>query len=133
MFSISSSRDLTASGKAFLSVAALTFFVSISVCAQQSGSGSPAIVQPGAPGQPTKTLPGNARAVLPPKSAKDVEFMQGMIMHHSQAVEMVAMMPERTTNKELLLLGERISKSQSDEMAFMKRWLVTRGESTEMK
>jgi len=59
--------------------------------------------------------------------------MQGMIMHHAQAVEMTALIGTHTTNKALSLLGERISKSQSDEMAFMKRWLTTRGEPTTMK
>lgn len=59
--------------------------------------------------------------------------MQGMIMHHSQAVEMSALIDSRTENKELRLLGARISQSQSDEMNFMKRWLQARGESTSMK
>lgn len=85
------------------------------------------IVRPGAPGEETKVLPPNTKAVLPPSSAKDVEFMQGMIMHHAQAVEMVALMSSRTENKELRLLGARISQSQSDEMNFMKRWLENRG------
>jgi uncharacterized protein (DUF305 family) len=52
--------------------------------------------------------------------------MQGMIMHHNQAVEMVALMPGRTKNPKLLSLGQRISISQSDEMKFMKRWLTYR-------
>lgn len=90
------------------------------------------IVQPGAPGQPTKILPSNTRAELPARSAKDVEFMQGMIMHHAQAVEMVALMGSRTENKELLLLGARISHTQADEISFMRRWLVFRGEPVEM-
>ena len=59
--------------------------------------------------------------------------MQGMIMHHAQAVEMTALIESRTENKELRLLGERISHSQSDEMNFMKRWLETRGEPTAMQ
>ncbi len=54
--------------------------------------------------------------------------MQGMIMHHAQAVEMTALIESHTTNKELRLFGARISHSQSDEMAFMKRWLAARGE-----
>ncbi|MDQ6651976.1 MAG: DUF305 domain-containing protein [Acidobacteriota bacterium] len=54
--------------------------------------------------------------------------MQGMIMHHSQAVEMTALMESHMANKNLRLLGARISKSQSDEMKFMKRWLEARGE-----
>ena len=59
--------------------------------------------------------------------------MQGMIMHHAQAVEMVALMGSRTENKELRLFGARISHSQSDEMNFMKRWLEARGEPTAVK
>jgi len=102
------------------------------VCAQQSDTLTPVVVQPGAPGQPTRTLPPSTRAVLPPSSPKDVEFMQGMIMHHAQAVEMTALMESRTENKELRLLGARISHSQSEEIRFMKRWLEARGEPTEM-
>jgi uncharacterized protein (DUF305 family) len=70
--------------------------------------------------------------MLPPRSPKDVEFMQGMIMHHAQAVEMTALIEASTQNKELRLLGARISHSQSEEIGFMKRWLQARGEPTEM-
>ena len=58
--------------------------------------------------------------------------MQGMIMHHGQAVEMTALINERTTNKNLRLLGARISHSQADEMKYMERWLQIRGEPTSM-
>ena len=58
--------------------------------------------------------------------------MQGMIMHHAQAVEMTALISERSTNKNLRLLGARISHSQASEMRFMERWLKLRGESTSM-
>jgi uncharacterized protein (DUF305 family) len=51
-----------------------------------------------------------------------------MIMHHAQAVEMTALIESHTQNKPLRSLGERISRSQSDEINFMKRWLMTRGE-----
>ena len=98
------------------------------VAAQRSGLIHRSIVQPGAPGQATKVLPSNTRAVLPARSAKDIEFMQGMIMHHAQAVEMAALIESRTENKDLSLLGARISQSQADEMNFMKRWLDNRGE-----
>ena len=112
----------------FLAACALGLFLSIGVRAQEA-----VIVQPGAPGQASKTLPASTRAQLPPRSQKDLEFMQGMIMHHAQAVEMVALMSDRTQRKDLLSLGARISHSQADEMNFMKRWLEIRGESTEMK
>lgn len=107
-------------------------FMSAPLFGQQSGQGAPVIVQPGAPGQPTRVLPPGTHAQLPPLSPKDVEFMQGMIMHHAQAVEMTAWIESRTENKALRLLGARISQSQSAEMTFMKRWLAIRGESTSM-
>ncbi|MGA7225265.1 MAG: DUF305 domain-containing protein, partial [Candidatus Acidiferrales bacterium] len=101
--------------------------------AQQSDSAAaPVVVQPGAPGQPTKRLPASTKGTLPPPSSADVEFMQGMIMHHEQAVVMTAWIPSHTENKDLRLLGERISRSQSDEINFMKRWLATRGEPLTM-
>ena len=99
---------------------------------QQSAPVAPVVVQPGAPGMPTKTLPANTRGSLPPESPKNVEFMQGMIMHHSQAVEMTALIPSHTENAELRSLGARISSSQSDEMNFMKRWLALRGQPISM-
>ncbi|MGB7923350.1 MAG: DUF305 domain-containing protein [Pyrinomonadaceae bacterium] len=106
-----------------------TCFLSLPVYAQQADSKRPpVVVQPGAPGQPTQTLPPSTRATLPPRSPKDVEFMQGMSMHHAQAVEMTALIESHTENKDLRLLGARISKSQSDEIMLMKRWLEARGE-----
>ena len=101
---------------------------SLPVCAQQADPGTPVVVQPGAPGQPTRTLPPSTRATLPPRSSADVQFMQGMIMHHAQAVEMTALIASHTENKDLRSLGARISSSQSDEIKFMKRWLAARGD-----
>ena len=96
--------------------------------AQQGEPATPVVVQPGAPGQPTRTLPPSTRATLPPYSPADVQFMQHMILHHAQAVEMTSLIESHTHNKQLRSLGERISRSQSDEINFMKRWLTTRGE-----
>ena len=101
---------------------------SLPVCAQQADRATPVVVQPGAPGQPTRTLPPSTRATLPPRSPADVRFMQGMIMHHAQAVEMTALIESHTTTKDLRSLAARISHSQSDEIKFMKRWLEARGE-----
>jgi uncharacterized protein (DUF305 family) len=58
--------------------------------------------------------------------------MQGMIMHHQQAVEMTALIPSHTGNKDLQSLGARISSSQSSEIKFMQRWLAARGEPISM-
>src|SRR4029077_16128461 len=54
---------------------------SLRVCAQTAPA-TPVVVQPGAPGKPTRTLPSTMRATLPPASPADAQFMQGMIMHH---------------------------------------------------
>jgi uncharacterized protein (DUF305 family) len=115
------SRSLTAS-----------FFLltAIATSAQQAAP----IVQPGAPGQPGKFLT-EATVRIPPRPpfGADVEFMQGMIMHHSQAVEMVALLRTRGKSPILKSFGEKISISQSDEIGFMKRWLESRGKATTME
>jgi len=98
---------------------------------QQAEPKAPVVVQPGAPGQPTTTLPSSTRPTLQTASAADVQFMQHMIIHHAQAVEMTALIESHTTNAELRTLGERISRSQSDEIKFMKRWLTARGAPVE--
>ena len=117
----------------FLAAIAFGSIMPLAVPAQQGEvKPQPVIVQPGAPGQRTQILPSSTRAQLPPLSAKDVEFMQGMIMHHGQAVEMTALINERSTNKDLRLLGARISHSQAEEMKYMERWLKLRGQSTSM-
>ncbi len=112
---------------------AFVFCLSLNAYAQKTESNdSPVIVQPGSPGQATKILPPATTAKLPPVSKMDVKFMQGMIHHHAQAVEMVALIESRTENKEVRLLGSRISHSQAEEIEFMKRWLEIRGEKTSM-
>jgi len=113
-------------GASFLIVIAFLPFAARS----QADTPKPVVVQPGAPGAPTKKLPSSTKASLPPASPADVEFMQVMILHHAQAVEMTAMIPTHTGRKDLRSLGARISSSQSDEIKFMKRWLATRGESS---
>ena len=125
-------RYITKVGNRPLAVIALASFLSLSTvdapnaAAQQTKQ--PVIVQPGAPGQPTRTLPPSTRPTLPPTSRADVQFMQHMIMHHAQAVEMTALIESHTDNKDVRSLGARISRSQSDEIKFMQRWLAARGE-----
>ena len=104
--------------------------LTISADAQQPNTAP--VVQPGAPGTPSKTLPSSTTGVVPQNSHADIEFMQGMIMHHAQAVEMTALIPSHTQNPGVRSLGARISLSQSDEMKFMKRWLAARGQPESM-
>jgi uncharacterized protein (DUF305 family) len=110
--------------------AALLSLSTLSVANAQQAASQPVVVQPGAPGQPSKVLSPDTHATVPPVAHADVDFMQGMIMHHSQAVEMTALIASHTTNPDVRSLGAKISSSQSDEILFMKRWLAARGQAT---
>lgn len=88
------------------------------------------IVQPGAPGQASRPLTAQeaSRIANDRYSPDDVRFMQDMIGHHHQAVQMAALVRERTNRKELIDVAGRIDASQADEIAFMRNWLRERGQ-----
>ena len=93
--------------------------------------GSPAqIIQPGAPGNPSKILNAEEATAIANTSyiEADVKFLQGMIVHHEQAIVMSEMADQRTNNKTILDLARRIDVSQKDEISFMESWLKDRGE-----
>ena len=110
----------------------LLFAAAFASCKTAGGGSSTGtrIMQPGAPGQDTQTI-STERATDLSKvqhTPADVKFMQGMIGHHAQAVEMVALINDRTRNQVLKMLGLRIQVSQDDEMNMMRTWLKVRGE-----
>jgi len=88
------------------------------------------IVQPGAPGEPARRLSATEALELADTAytVADVRFMQDMIPHHHQAIEMSALVGDRTNRQELLDVAGRITASQDDEIQFMQRWLSDRGE-----
>ncbi|MEO0643564.1 MAG: DUF305 domain-containing protein [Pseudomonadota bacterium] len=90
------------------------------------------IVQPGAPGEASRTLTAEEASTLAAASytPADVAFMQGMIGHHQQAVQMAQLIKDRTNREELVAIGGRIESSQADEIEFMNDWLAERGEKT---
>src|SRR3954453_10515376 len=91
---------------------------------------TPPIIQPGAPGEASRTV-GATEAVHAAKlghTAADVRFMQGMIGHHAQAVEMTDLVNSRTASDAMRKLAQRIQVSQTDEIKMMERWLSARGE-----
>jgi uncharacterized protein (DUF305 family) len=91
------------------------------------------IVQPGAPGKASKNLTAEQATKLAQASytASDVIFMQHMIVHHQQAVEMALLVKDRTNTADLLAIAGWIESSQADEITFMKTWLKERGEPVE--
>ena len=90
----------------------------------------PPIVQPGAPGEASRIITAETATDLSQVeyTGADIKFMQGMIGHHAQAVEMVALILDRTASNDLRMLGKRIDVSQADEIDMMKHWLRVRGQ-----
>jgi uncharacterized protein (DUF305 family) len=95
-----------------------------------TGSSQAPIVQPGPPGQSSQTIAATQAADLSKVQATDadVKFMQGMIHHHAQALDMVALLEKNTSSEDMHKLGERIRISQRDEIGMMQRWLRARGQ-----
>src|ERR1700683_1191065 len=89
-----------------LAASGATGFFCCAALAQQGDSATPVVVQPGAPGKPSRTLPPTTKGAPPQWSQADVEFMQGMIMHHEQAGEMTALVAWHTENKDVGRLWE---------------------------
>ena len=90
------------------------------------------LIQPGAPGQASRLLEGRDASRIADNrySADDVKFMQDMILHHAQAVEMAALVTQRTNTQAVRDIAGRIDASQADEIEFMRGWLRERGETT---
>ena len=88
------------------------------------------IVRPGAPGEASRTITTEKATDLSGvrHTPADVRFMQGMIGHHAQAVEMTELVRARSHRDEMRLLAQRIQLSQADEITMMQRWLQRRGE-----
>jgi uncharacterized protein (DUF305 family) len=92
------------------------------------GSGAPVIV-PGRPGEAARTAaPGEkVNTGVVAANAADVRFVQRMIPHHQQALEMAALVMERTSDQDLRGLADRIDAAQGPEISVMRSWLRTRG------
>ncbi|HEY0326243.1 MAG TPA: DUF305 domain-containing protein [Allosphingosinicella sp.] len=88
------------------------------------------ILQPGAPGQPSRPISAEEAVRIADTrfSPDDVKFMQDMILHHQQAVEMAALVDSRSTLPAIEQAAGRITASQADEIRFMQTWLRERGQ-----
>jgi uncharacterized protein (DUF305 family) len=98
-------------------------------CRTAPARSEPVLVQPGAPGETPRAISAGAAVDLSqvqPTEA-DVRFMQGMIGHHAQALEMTGLVTPRTTSRNMRTLALRIAVSQADEIGMMQNWLKTRG------
>jgi uncharacterized protein (DUF305 family) len=57
-------------------------------------------------------------------NADDVAFATNMIPHHEQAVAMSALVPDRSTNQEVIALASQISAAQQPEINALRVFLV---------
>ena len=101
------------------------------VSCRTAGEPAAPLLQPGAPGEATTSITPAEASDLSAVGFReaDVRFMQGMIGHHTQALEMVALLPSRTSREDMKLLGQRIQVSQEDEIQMMQDWLRARGQA----
>lgn len=112
--------------------AVLVFALALSGCTAGTAAAPEATnptVQLGAPGEPNRTMsPDEAAGIeAPAHTEADVEFMRMMILHHDQAITMTGWVDDRTTDRDIRLLAERMRISQEDEMDLMAGWLQDRG------
>lgn len=103
----------------------------LALSAAALAQGAP-IVQPGAPGKAGKSIAAAEASKIADTSysAYDLEFMQDMILHHQQAVDMAVLVASRTNSRDLNDIAGRINVSQADEIKFMREWLSARGEAS---
>ena len=99
-------------------------------CRTTGGDRPPQIIQPGAPGKESRVIQTEQATDLSKVqfTPADVKFMQGMIHHHAQAIDMTALLPSRTASEDMKKLALRISVSQEDEIDMMRKWLSGRGQ-----
>ena len=107
----------------------LLFVISMALIAFE-----PKIIQPGAPGKPSVNIDAEDAVAIAESSytTADVSFLQGMIVHHEQALFMSELASERTNAQSIVDLAGRIEASQEDEINFMEVWLAERDESVAM-
>lgn len=93
-----------------------------------SSLAQPPIVQPGAPGEPSRQISADEASNLAALrfTDADVTFMQNMIVHHRQALDMSVLVEERTQRDSVRDLAQRIALSQEDEIELMESWLRER-------
>ena len=107
-----------------------TVFVRLgAACVAATLGGAPLVAAQGGPGSaPPKDPKPRPELVAYPYNKADVEFMQGMIPHHAQAVKMCTMAPTHAGKREVKLMCERMLISQRDEIHMMRVWLIDRGQ-----
>ncbi|MEN3540509.1 DUF305 domain-containing protein [Microbispora sp. ZYX-F-249] len=106
----------------------------LSGCSQDVHASGPVstapVIAPGRPGEEARTLsPAEAATAIPTPSinAADVRYVQDMIVHHRQALDMTDLAPARASSAKLKALAARIHDVQGPEIRVMTSWLDREG------
>ncbi|WP_229891223.1 DUF305 domain-containing protein [Streptomyces lavendofoliae] len=94
------------------------------------GSTGPAVLAPGRPGEPARTLsPEEARREVPPDTpnSADFSYVQMMVVHHGQALRMTSLAPKQAGSARVKQLAARIAAAQGPEIGAMRGWLENNG------
>lgn len=97
---------------------------------ERSADGGPPVLAPGKPGEPNRTLsPEEAEKSAPKNKPNDADyaFMQDMIVHHSQAIEMTDLAAKSAVARKVKAIADRIADAQGPEIDAMNRWLEKNG------
>lgn len=97
-----------------------------------TGAATAPVIIPGRPGEPASTIPRDQASPAPvqPPNEADFAFIEGMIVHHQQALEMTALVPERAASEQVKGLADRIADTQQAEIGGLNGWLRQKGRPT---
>ncbi|MER6526959.1 DUF305 domain-containing protein [Streptomyces sp. NPDC001508] len=99
--------------------------------AESPASAGPSVLVPGEPGEQNRTLSAadaaEQRAEDDSPNSADVDYARMMIRHHSQALEMTELVPDRAESSKVERLAERIAAAQGPEISAMRDWLTSHG------
>lgn len=97
---------------------------------EQPSEDTPGVIMPGLPGEPAKTVPPSEAAQAVPKQKPndaDFRYVNMMIKHHEQALEMTGLVPARVADATLKSFASRIADTQAPDIKSMKAWLTRAG------
>ncbi|MFJ6562315.1 DUF305 domain-containing protein [Streptomyces sp. NPDC091412] len=96
----------------------------------KSSAPGPSVIAPGKPGEPARTLSAeDAAKEIPDGSPNgaDFEYVQMMIIHHGQALEMTELAEHQAKSSGVKRIASRIAAGQGPEIDAMKGWLKNHG------
>ncbi|SNX56571.1 uncharacterized protein SAMN06272735_1024 [Streptomyces sp. TLI_55] len=99
--------------------------------AKPAAATGPSVLAPGEPGEANRTLSAaeaaDQRAEDDSPNSADVSYARMMIVHHTQALEMTELAPDRAASTQVKKLAERIAAAQGPEIDAMESWLTSYG------